>query len=86
MACPGGCLNGGGQIKPKEMGMDPKALLEMLETQMRSMDYKELVPNPEDNRSIKQLLQMMAMTYDKWEETKFKAVPKDIVSTHNIKW
>lgn len=24
MACPGGCLNGGGQIKPKEMGMEPK--------------------------------------------------------------
>ena len=53
MACPGGCLNGGGQIKPKEMVMDPKALLELLETQMRNMDYKELVPNPEDNRSIK---------------------------------
>ena len=24
MACPGGCLNGGGQIKPKDFGMDSK--------------------------------------------------------------
>ena len=23
MACPGGCLNGGGQIKPKDFGLDP---------------------------------------------------------------
>ena len=31
MACPGGCLNGGGQIKPKYFGLDPKQVLEILE-------------------------------------------------------
>jgi len=49
MACPGGCLNGGGQIKPKDFGLDPKVVLEMLETHMANMEHRELVPNPEDN-------------------------------------
>lgn len=36
MACPGGCLNGGGQIKAKEFGegIDTKQVLERLEVQM----------------------------------------------------
>ena len=49
MACPGGCLNGGGQIKPKDFGLDPKVVLEMLEIQMANMEHRELIHNPEDN-------------------------------------
>lgn len=30
MACPSGCLNGGGQIKPKDMNMSPKDLIDVL--------------------------------------------------------
>jgi iron only hydrogenase large subunit-like protein len=30
MACPGGCLNGGGQIKPKDLGLTPAELLSNL--------------------------------------------------------
>lgn len=49
MACPGGCLNGGGQIKPKDFGLEPKVVLEMLESQMAQMEVRELIHNPEEN-------------------------------------
>ncbi|EEF39506.1 electron transporter, putative [Ricinus communis] len=57
MACPSGCLNGGGQIKPKP-GQSPKDLLQSLET-----IYMEnvLVADPFENPLIKSL-------YDEWLE------------------
>lgn len=66
--------------------MDPKELLELLEMSAMNMENKKLVPNPEDDKSIKQLLQMMDVAYNNWYETTFKAISKDIVGTHNIVW
>jgi iron only hydrogenase large subunit-like protein len=42
MACPGGCLNGGGQVKPKDMNMNPKDLFEVLEMRMYDMSCRQL--------------------------------------------
>ncbi|XP_042486574.1 protein NAR1-like [Macadamia integrifolia] len=55
MACPSGCLNGGGQIKPKA-GQSAKDLIQSLETV-----YMEdiLVANPFENPLIKSL-------YEEW--------------------
>lgn len=55
MACPSGCLNGGGQIKPKS-GQSGKNLIQSLETV-----YMEnvLIANPFDNPLAKNL-------YDEW--------------------
>ena len=58
----------------------------MLETQMANMDNRELIPNPEDNQGIQALLKIMAHALTNWFQTSFKAIPKDTVSTHNIKW
>ncbi|KAL5836455.1 hypothetical protein ACOSQ4_015952 [Xanthoceras sorbifolium] len=57
MACPSGCLNGGGQIKPKA-GQSPKELIQLLET-----IYMEnvLVANPFKNHLVQSL-------YDEWLE------------------
>ncbi|KAK7363845.1 hypothetical protein VNO77_06004 [Canavalia gladiata] len=57
MACPSGCLNGGGQIKPNP-GQSPKELSQLLES-----IYMEnvLAASPFDNLIIKGL-------YDKWLE------------------
>ncbi|CAK7323294.1 unnamed protein product [Dovyalis caffra] len=57
MACPSGCLNGGGQIKPKPL-QSPKELLQSLET-----IYMEniLVKDPFENPLVKSL-------YDEWLE------------------
>ncbi|KAL3627302.1 Cytosolic Fe-S cluster assembly factor nar1 [Castilleja foliolosa] len=55
MACPSGCLNGGGQIKPKP-GQPAKDLIQLLET-----TYSEnvLVADPFENPRAKKL-------YDEW--------------------
>ncbi|KAF5728842.1 cytosolic Fe-S cluster assembly factor narfl [Tripterygium wilfordii] len=57
MACPSGCLNGGGQIKPKP-GQTPKDLIQALET-----IYMEnvLAADPSKNPIVKGL-------YDEWLE------------------
>ncbi|CAJ1941483.1 unnamed protein product [Sphenostylis stenocarpa] len=57
MACPSGCLNGGGQIKPN-LGQSPKELSQLLESV-----YMEnvLAASPFDNPIIKSL-------YEKWLE------------------
>ncbi|KAK9091887.1 hypothetical protein Syun_026798 [Stephania yunnanensis] len=57
MACPSGCLNGGGQIKPKE-GQSAKDLIQLLET----VYMEEVsVADPFANPLVKQL-------YDEWLE------------------
>ncbi|XP_061339825.1 protein NAR1 isoform X2 [Gastrolobium bilobum] len=53
MACPSGCLNGGGQIKPNP-GQSPRELSQLVESV-----YMENVTAPFDNPIIKGL-------YDKW--------------------
>eukprot|EP00347_Sterkiella_histriomuscorum_P000664 403374972 len=83
MACPGGCLNGGGQIKPAQFSTSPKDLLDNLEIQMKNMNNKEIVPEPESNKVIHQLIQMMSITYQDWDKTTFKAVQKEVI---NMKW
>lgn len=57
MACPSGCLNGGGQIKPKE-GHSPKDLLQSVE---RVYMEDVLVADPFENRLVKAV-------YDEWLE------------------
>ncbi|GFP80483.1 cytosolic fe-s cluster assembly factor narfl [Phtheirospermum japonicum] len=55
MACPSGCLNGGGQIKPKP-GQSAKDLIQLLET---AYSDNVLVADPFDNPRTKRL-------YDEW--------------------
>ncbi|KAG7019383.1 Protein NAR1, partial [Cucurbita argyrosperma subsp. argyrosperma] len=57
MACPSGCLNGGGQIKPKP-GQSPKDLIELLEAA-----YQEnvLIKDPFENPMVKDI-------YKEWLE------------------
>jgi len=46
MACPSGCINGGGQIKPKQMGagdMDARQVLDALELRIGAMDQRRVV-------------------------------------------
>ena len=51
MACPSGCLNGGGQVKPGEMGLSPQQLIEALENAYAGNGV--VVPRPpEQNASV----------------------------------
>ena len=46
MACPSGCINGGGQIKPAQMGengMDARELLDALEMRLGAMDQRRVL-------------------------------------------
>ncbi|KAA8519200.1 hypothetical protein F0562_013456 [Nyssa sinensis] len=70
MACPSGCLNGGGQIKPKP-GQSAKELIQSLET-----IYMEnvLVADPFENPLIKSL-------YDEWLEQPGSEKAKGLMHT-----
>lgn len=57
MACPAGCLNGGGQIKPKS-GQSGKELIQLLEN---AYTNEVLVASPFDNSIVKSL-------YNEWLE------------------
>ncbi|KAJ4838743.1 Cytosolic Fe-S cluster assembly factor nar1 [Turnera subulata] len=70
MACPSGCLNGGGQIKPKP-GQSPKDLLQMLEA-MYSTNV--LVTDPFENPLVKHL-------YDEWLEQPGSEIAKRLLHT-----
>jgi len=58
--------------------MDSKDLIEMLEMRTADMKCRELQPEPEKNRNLKMLVNMMSLTYSNWNTTDFKAVPKDL--------
>ena len=53
---------------------------------MRNTEVREIVPNPEDNQAIQALVHTMASAVADWHHTSFKAVPKETVAAHNIKW
>lgn len=70
MACPSGCLNGGGQLKPKP-GQSGKELIQSLETA-----YMEnvLVADPFENPIVK-------MLYDEWLENPGSEKAKQYIHT-----
>ncbi|XP_023542134.1 protein NAR1-like isoform X1 [Cucurbita pepo subsp. pepo] len=57
MACPSGCLNGGGQIKPKP-GQSPKGLIELLEA---AYEENVIIRDPFENPVVKDI-------YKEWVE------------------
>ena len=83
MACPGGWLNGGGQIKPKELNISPSDLLENLASiQQQSLEIVEsenvlglmsLYSNIEQE-------EVMGMT-----KTAFSVIKRE-ASVGNLKW
>ena len=86
MACPGGCLNGGGQIKPVDFKMEPKELLEVLEKQLMNMEGRDLQPQPEKNQNMDKLLQLMSANYEGWEQTEFHAIKKETITAATLNW
>ena len=66
------------------MNLNAKETLEALEISFLTMDEKLLLPNPEENKSITQLMKLMTMAYSDWHATSFKAIAKE--QTHNLKW
>ncbi|XP_024524681.1 protein NAR1 [Selaginella moellendorffii] len=70
MACPSGCLNGGGQIKPKE-GQSAKELIQNLESAyLQEVEMKD----PFDNPIVKSL-------YDSWLGEPASLSSKRVLST-----
>ena len=87
MACPGGCLNGGGQIKPKDKDMKPKELISYLQEIMTNPKFIEL-RNPEDNIAAQLIKKLVNENIGKNLNfhTSYKAVEKNIVSMSSLKW
>ncbi|PRP88265.1 hypothetical protein PROFUN_03374 [Planoprotostelium fungivorum] len=86
MACPSGCINGGGQIRPQE-GEDPKKLLKRVE-----LLYNETMKkDPEDNEASEKLQRLWfdgVFTLDAKTKlhTQYHAREKMQTNALNIKW
>ena len=87
MACPGGCLNGGGQIKPKDKDIKPKELISYLQEKMTDSKFIEL-RNPEDNIAAQLIKKLINHDIGKNLNfyTSYKAVEKNIVSMSSLMW
>lgn len=73
MSCPGGCLNGGGQLKPKEKNIKPREIIpKLIETMTKNM--KEY-----DSKKKKEIVMKLESIGKKWLDTKaeFKHVGSD---------
>lgn len=84
MACPSGCLNGGGQIRPKD-GIPARELILQLET-----IYKNLPKSEPDNSDTKQIYNKFfdGQFSDKTKSllhTSYRTVEKNVTAL-NIKW
>ena len=83
MACPGGCLNGGGQIKPKDLEMTPAELLaELVDIQKQSL---ELI----DPRNLTGLVSLYNDISDEQLKEMIKTsftVIESTTSVTNLKW
>jgi iron only hydrogenase large subunit-like protein len=90
MACPGGCINGGGQIRPKEQNVTPRDLFRKIEQKYKDSHLKIL------DSSLKSDIEYdLKCTFDYFKEhsyqifkqifyTEFKALDKN--NTLNLKW
>ncbi len=66
--------------------MTSKELIEVLESRLNDLSCRNVYPTPEEDKNLNKLLQMMNLAYTNWKDTDFKAVPKDVVSSHTLKW
>ena len=56
MACPGGCLNGGGQARPDDFkSVDAKSLLKKMETEFQASHPMSLYRDPEKSAFVAEI-------------------------------
>ena len=85
MACPSGCLNGGGQIKPKVLGREPAEVLTELETMIANPENRVL-RLPENNENLARLYaHTETEKLEKLTKTQFQPLKSD-PNAFNIKW
>eukprot|EP00743_Colponemidia_sp_Colp-15_P003039 GILK01003285.1.p1 GENE.GILK01003285.1~~GILK01003285.1.p1 ORF type:complete len:505 (-),score=90.58 GILK01003285.1:106-1503(-) len=89
MACPGGCLSGGGQIKPAE-GKKARELLEDLEILLHHSNERT-VRDPRDNETVQRLYRdwlggMGSEISKEMLRTQYRAVEKTLVNPLTEKW
>ena len=86
MACPSGCLNGGGQLKPPE-GSDARSLLKNIELVLRAQRGEE-VKDFSLSRMEKVLKVLVGMINEHPSVlyTKFQEAAKPEPSAHRLDW
>ena len=50
------------------------------------MSKRSLYPLTEMDSDIYGLIKLIGKNYVDWDKTSFKAIPKDVVSAHTLKW
>ncbi|KAJ1924220.1 Cytosolic Fe-S cluster assembly factor nar1 [Tieghemiomyces parasiticus] len=89
MACPSGCINGGGQPKPADMSAGPKAWIEACETSYRSLPIQA----PVDNTALLAVAEewlgnpdVTAPGADRYLATQYHALPKEPTAATVVGW
>ena len=81
MACPSGCVNGGGQIKPAQMqgGMEARQLLDALELRLGAMDQRRTLSHPEEDQEITDIVQSVCaeLADNQWYQTTFHPIDEN---------
>jgi iron only hydrogenase large subunit-like protein len=73
MSCPGGCLNGGGQLKPKEKNIKPREMIpKLIEIMSKGMQEYE-------DKKRKEIIERLETIGKGWLDAKavFKHVGSD---------
>jgi len=84
MACPSGCLNGGGQIKA--INTDAAAHLEAVSAHNNQMSERCLISS---STEIDQLLDQISSRYPDWEICAFHPIDQNdpmVLAAQSIKW
>jgi iron only hydrogenase large subunit-like protein len=89
MACPGGCLNGGGQARPDDFkSVDAKSLLKKMETEFQASHPMSLYRDPEKSAFVAEIKRWCKDDASRKHHlhTRFHAVPEMPKNVLAIQW
>ena len=89
MACPGGCLNGGGQARPDDFkSVDAKSLLKKMETEFQASHPMSLYRDPEKSAFVAEIKRWCKDDTSRKHHlhTRFHAVPEMPKNVLAIQW
>jgi len=91
MACPNGCLNGGGQLKSKDSNVKPRDLVKLFEEKIIEKNKENFHLRTKQNEEILTLKRLIEKKFDNVKynevfEATYKEIDKSLLNVFSIKW